>query len=144
MSDAVALPSTLRWTEASFFWPEKPEWMALGSCRGCDPDLWYAERGESTAQAKEICAACPVRGECLDYALANRELYGVWGGCSERERRRLRVRDGSKPDGRPSPVAAARRRQVREMRAEGLRPAEIARSLGLTTRTVHRYLEEVS
>lgn len=48
------------------------------------------ERSQATREAKAICRGCPVRRECLAYALANREPFGIWGGCSERERRRLR------------------------------------------------------
>jgi WhiB family transcriptional regulator, redox-sensing transcriptional regulator len=68
----------------------RPQWMALAACRGVDPELFYTERGESTREAKAVCAGCPVREECLLYAVANVERYGVWGGRSERERRRMR------------------------------------------------------
>jgi WhiB family redox-sensing transcriptional regulator len=69
----------------------KPEpWMSEGACVGADPEVFFIERGESAAPAKAICAACPVRQECLAYALDNAERFGVWGGKSERERRGLR------------------------------------------------------
>lgn len=64
--------------------------MAQARCAGLDPELFHPGRGESTTPAKEVCRGCPVRTACLDYALDNRERYGVWGGLSERERRRLR------------------------------------------------------
>lgn len=67
-------------------------WQALGSCRGLDPDLFFPERGASTREAKEVCRGCVVREDCLEYALANGEKFGIWGGLSERERRRLRSR----------------------------------------------------
>ncbi len=67
-----------------------PAFMDLGSCRGVDPDIFFPDRGESLSPAKAICAECIVRDECLEYALDNRERFGVWGGTSERERRRLR------------------------------------------------------
>ena len=57
---------------------------------GADADLFFPERGASTRRAKAICDGCPVRGECLDYALAHGEKFGIWGGLSERERRRVR------------------------------------------------------
>lgn len=66
------------------------EWMDQAACSGADPDLFFPERGDPTAEAKAVCRACPVRQQCLDHALANREKFGVWGGMSERERRRLR------------------------------------------------------
>ncbi|MCO8127862.1 WhiB family transcriptional regulator [Acidimicrobiia bacterium EGI L10123] len=64
--------------------------MALGACRGADPDLFFPDRGESLEPAKRICSECVVRDECLEHALASGERFGVWGGTSERERRRIR------------------------------------------------------
>ncbi len=67
------------------------EWADQGLCATSPkPDLWFPERGASTAEAKAICRACPVQGECLSYAVNNGEKFGIWGGKSERERRRLR------------------------------------------------------
>lgn len=65
-------------------------WQAQANCVGVDPDIFFPERGASTKEAKAICAACSVREDCLEYALANGEKFGIWGGTSERERRRLR------------------------------------------------------
>lgn len=67
-----------------------PAFMDLGSCRGMDPDVFFPDRGESLAPAKAVCAECIVRDECLEYALDHGERFGVWGGTSERERRKLR------------------------------------------------------
>lgn len=74
-----------------------PDWMSKGKCNGLDPSLFFPSNsnGEVSA-AKRICngpdlgAACPVRDECLDHAMEYDERFGVWGGTSERERRRLR------------------------------------------------------
>ena len=68
---------------------EPEPWMADAACQYVDPELHYPEKGGSTAPAKRICASCPVRVECLAYALDRRETWGVWGGLSERERHRL-------------------------------------------------------
>lgn len=68
----------------------KEPWMLQASCRGVNPDLFYPERGESTKEAKGVCAGCPVRLECLEYAIAHNERFGIWGGKSERERRAIR------------------------------------------------------
>ncbi|MCL4449452.1 MAG: WhiB family transcriptional regulator [Actinobacteria bacterium] len=57
---------------------------------GVEPDLFFPERGASTREAKAVCRGCIVRGECLEYALKNGERFGIWGGTSERERRRIR------------------------------------------------------
>ena len=65
-------------------------WQDQAACLGMDPDLFFPERGASTREAKGICRACIVREDCLEYALANGEKFGIWGGMSERERRRIR------------------------------------------------------
>lgn len=64
-------------------------WRQHGACRGTDPDIFYPVSDEEAEPAKAICATCPVREPCLEYALATRERDGVWGGATERERRRL-------------------------------------------------------
>lgn len=65
-------------------------WQDFGNCLGVDPDLFFPERGASTREAKEVCKGCVVREDCLEYALAGGEKFGIWGGLSERERRRIR------------------------------------------------------
>lgn len=69
---------------------ERPEWMRDAACRGMDPELFYPSRGESVAQARKVCSGCPVRAECLTYAMNLHETHGMWGGMSERDRRRIR------------------------------------------------------
>ncbi|MDQ1437468.1 MAG: WhiB family transcriptional regulator, redox-sensing transcriptional regulator [Acidimicrobiaceae bacterium] len=64
-------------------------WRQRAGCRGVDPDVFYPTSDEEAAAAKSICAQCPVLQPCLEYALANRERDGVWGGATERERRRM-------------------------------------------------------
>ena len=71
-----------------------PEWMSEAACAQIDSDPWFPEKGGSTREVKKICAACPVQTQCLKYALDHDERFGVWGGMSERERRRLK-RDGA-------------------------------------------------
>jgi WhiB family redox-sensing transcriptional regulator len=65
-------------------------WQDQANCLGVDPDLFFPERGASTREAKEVCRGCVVKNDCLEYALENGEKFGIWGGLSERERRRLR------------------------------------------------------
>jgi WhiB family redox-sensing transcriptional regulator len=65
-------------------------WQDRARCRDYDPEVFFPEKGGSSREAKRICAECPVRIECLNYALRRDERYGVWGGMSERERRRLK------------------------------------------------------
>lgn len=66
------------------------EWMANAACAGVDPDLFFPERGDSTREAKALCRRCDAQSDCLDYALTQGERFGIWGGTSERERRRMR------------------------------------------------------
>lgn len=66
------------------------DWREWALCAEVDPDAFFPEKGESTRSAKAICRRCLVRVECLRSALANDERFGVWGGLSDRERRRLR------------------------------------------------------
>jgi WhiB family transcriptional regulator, redox-sensing transcriptional regulator len=65
-------------------------WAAEARCLQAEPDTFFPEKGGSTREAKRICASCDVRDECLEYALANDERFGIWGGLSERERRKLK------------------------------------------------------
>ena len=65
-------------------------WMGQAKCKGAT-ELFYTERGESTEPAKTVCASCPVCASCLDFALSHNEQFGVWGGTSEKQRRRLRA-----------------------------------------------------
>src|ERR1700716_2177658 len=71
---------------------QEQSWQNRANCMGGDPALFFPERGASTREAKESCRGCVVREDCLEYALANGEKFGIWGGLSERERRRLRRR----------------------------------------------------
>jgi WhiB family redox-sensing transcriptional regulator len=64
-------------------------WRKHAACRCIDPDVFYPVSDEEAAEAKTICGVCPVREACLEYALAHREREGVWGGTTERERRRI-------------------------------------------------------
>jgi WhiB family redox-sensing transcriptional regulator len=65
-------------------------WQDLANCRGADADLFFPERGASTRTAKQICLECAVRADCLEFAIVNSEKFGIWGGLSERERRKIR------------------------------------------------------
>jgi WhiB family redox-sensing transcriptional regulator len=67
-------------------------WMRRANCSGSQVDHWHIGRGESSAPAKRVCAGCPVRVPCLDYALTTRQEWGIWGGLTEDERERLRKR----------------------------------------------------
>ena len=64
-------------------------WRQRGACRGLDPMTFYPETEEDAGAAKAVCNQCQVREPCLEYALTHREGEGIWGGATEKERRRL-------------------------------------------------------
>jgi WhiB family redox-sensing transcriptional regulator len=72
--------------------PEEASWQERSLCAQTDPEAFFPEKGGSTREAKKICTGCEVRTECLEYALEHDERFGIWGGLSERERRRLKKR----------------------------------------------------
>ena len=79
----------VHWIRPDLAEPER-RWQERANCLGVDPDLFFPERGASTREAKGVCRGCEVRVECLEYALQHGEKFGIWGGLSERERRRVR------------------------------------------------------
>lgn len=81
---------------------EELSWRADGLCAQTDPDAFFPSQGESARDAKRICAGCGVRQRCLEYAIAKDERFGIWGGLSGRERRRISGR-GRSPGGAATP-----------------------------------------
>ena len=67
-----------------------PDWTERGRCGETDPEAFFPEKGGSTRDAKKVCMACEVRTECLEWAIDNDERFGIWGGKSERERRKIK------------------------------------------------------
>ena len=108
-------------------------WRERAACRGADLEVFFPGRGESAEPARQICALCPVRQPCLDYALSSGIVHGIWGGLSERERRALRSRR----------VRAARRERdeaIAAAAAAGYTKAAIGRAFGLAPTSVSRVL----
>jgi WhiB family redox-sensing transcriptional regulator len=68
-------------------------WQDRALCSQTDPEAFFPEKGGSTREARRVCRSCEVRAECLEYALGHDERFGIWGGFSERERRRLKHED---------------------------------------------------
>ncbi|GAB3048193.1 WhiB family transcriptional regulator [Sediminivirga luteola] len=68
------------------------DWQDEALCAQTDPEAFFPEKGGSTREAKQVCNSCEVKAQCLEYALANDERFGIWGGLSERERRKLKKR----------------------------------------------------
>ncbi len=73
---------------------QEPDWQDFALCAETDPEAFFPEKGGSTREAKKVCRGCEVRAECLEYSLERDERFGIWGGLSERERRRLKREAG--------------------------------------------------
>jgi WhiB family transcriptional regulator, redox-sensing transcriptional regulator len=72
--------------------PPLPAFFAEAACISADPDVFFPDKGEHSEEAQAICGACPVRVDCLEYAIAEDIHDGVWGGVTERKRQRMRAR----------------------------------------------------
>jgi WhiB family transcriptional regulator, redox-sensing transcriptional regulator len=113
--------------------PPPGVWRYRAACSGTDLDLFFPGRGESAEPARRVCAGCPVREPCLDYALSHGITHGIWGGLAERDRRALRSRHvGATRRERDAAIAAAA--------AAGYRQTAIGRAFGLTRTSVNRVL----
>lgn len=86
---AVLVPSTTDTPEGATLHPMNLSWRSKAACLGLEPLIFFPETEEEAESAKVVCAECPVQEACLEYALVRREKEGVWGGCTERERRRI-------------------------------------------------------
>ncbi|BAU95129.1 transcriptional regulator [Corynebacterium suranareeae] len=82
--------TALEMTLDDLFGAVEQEWQEQALCAQTDPEAFFPEKGGSTREAKRICQGCPVRDDCLEFALEHDERFGIWGGLSERERRRLK------------------------------------------------------
>lgn len=102
-----------------------PEWQERALCAQTDPEAFFPEKGGSTREAKRICTRCEVKAQCLEFALAHDERFGIWGGLSERERRRAKreareaartseLAETSQPVVIPIPQRTAAETEVRE------------------------------
>ena len=74
------------------FIPNQPRWMARASCRGLGTSVFFGDSPEQTTAARAVCELCPTRAECLEFALDDRSLQGIWAGTDEAERRKIRRR----------------------------------------------------
>jgi WhiB family transcriptional regulator, redox-sensing transcriptional regulator len=113
--------------------PFSAGWRGRAGCRGTDLEVFFPGRGEPAEPARRICASCPVRQQCLDYAISHGIVHGIWGGLTQRDRRALRSRH----------VSAARRERdtaIAAAAAAGDTQAAIGRAFGLTRTSVSRVL----
>ncbi len=108
-------------------------WREEAACRGAALALFFPGRGESAGPARQICASCPVRRPCLDYAISHGITSGIWGGLADRDRRPLRTRQlsATRRERDAAIVAAA---------AAGFTTVAIGREFGLAATSVGRVL----
>lgn len=121
--------------------PEPPKWQESALCAQSDPEAWFPEKGGSVKEAKRICGLCPVREECLQFALDNNERFGVYGGLSERERRKLQTQPdyrAGREGGWVQRPRVDRDAEIIRLSAEGASAAEVAEQVGVAQRTVVR------
>lgn len=65
-------------------------WRDNAACANTDPDAFFPQKSRSGNDAKRVCATCPVREQCLQWALENNMRFGIWGGMTDNERRRIK------------------------------------------------------
>lgn len=93
------------WLDAPLGTSDEEEWVLAAACRDQDPKLFFGpnrfepkrDRLQREATAKAVCATCPALDACREYALGQAELYGVWGGLGEADRRAILARSGGLP-----------------------------------------------
>jgi WhiB family redox-sensing transcriptional regulator len=112
--------------------PALAGWRYRAACRGTDLQVFFPGRGESAEPARRICAECPVRQPCLDYAISHAVTHGIWGGLTERDRRPLCVHHTT--------AARRERDQAIAAAAAGSTKAAIGRTFGLAATSVSRVL----
>lgn len=118
--------------------PVDTDWHHLAACREADPNLFFPERGVDIRPAIAICQQCAVRNECLDHALTHREVHGIWGGTSERQRRVMRRGGRLSNRGRPArrPLTDDQVRDIRARRGYG-QAVDLAIEHDISIRTVY-------
>lgn len=117
-----------------------PDWRTRGACRDEDPDLMFpaGDHGPArakTAHAKTVCRRCPVRADCLAWALEHGEDHGIWGGLTEGERQAVKQKTTT-PATTPDEPEDERTRTVRQLAATGMSDPEIAAVIDRSTQTV--------
>lgn len=118
-----------------------PIFSQPAACDGMETNLWYPNPGDAGREAKWICNnRCPVRDECLAYALRWSEDWGIWGGLGPKERAKLRDSAGQSlsppPVGKGHPITAAQRRRALELTAKGWSISRVAAELGVSLRSI--------
>lgn len=123
-------------TDPSVDWRDD-EWRESALCRQVDPELWFPEKGgDGGADAKRICASCPVQAECLEFAVLTGQRAGIWGGVNERTIHKLRVDRGLTRPAHRIPVD-----RVCALAAEGWSNKQIAAEVGCCADSVRHVLK---
>lgn len=113
------------------------DWREDALCTQVGAEFFFPDRGGSTREAKAVCRRCPVTAQCLEFALANEERFGIWGGVAERTRRKmLAAREKERIVGYPPELVAG----VKRLRAAGLTNAEVGQQLHISEWTVMRVI----
>lgn len=113
------------------------DWRESALCRQVDPELWFPEKGgDNGSQAKRVCGGCPVRAECLEFAVESGQRAGIWGGLNERELRQVRFARGMSEPPRRVPVD-----RVYALADRGWVPEAIAADIGFHVDSVRRVLK---
>ena len=142
-STAATLSTCTDMSQAHRILPEglfvtRAEWMESAACKGKDVDLFFSGPGMLPVEALRLCQSCPVRVDCLSYAVDNHIDHGMWGGLSARERRhRCQF---PVIDTRTQMFSAEARRGIVHMYERGFAIEHIARQYECSVRTVHRVL----
>ncbi|WP_062077737.1 WhiB family transcriptional regulator [Demequina globuliformis] len=115
--------------------------LSQGTCaKGeIDPDTWFPAPSTSNTAVKEICAECPVRAACLEYALDRPELEGIWGGASYKDRQAIR-RTRRKQDIHPNANQGQRVKRAKALMRRGYTKAEAAAAVGTSATTLRRWM----
>lgn len=112
-------------------------WRDQALCAQTDPELFFPEKGSSSADAKRVCDRCDVRDQCLAYALRRDERFGIWGGLSVSERDRISALPGLHP-GLARARRKARDQAILAMVDAGVGAPDVAASFGVSDQTVYR------
>jgi WhiB family redox-sensing transcriptional regulator len=110
-------------------------WMSDAACAQVGTDVFFPEKGDPATDARAVCETCDVRLQCLNYALANDEQHGVWGGLTTTQRKALRRRQGL-----PATSTGINHDRLRALHKQGLTGPQIASRMGCSDRAVTRAL----
>ena len=130
--------------------------LGVALCAQTDPEVFFPEKGGDPRPAVALCGTCPVQAPCLEYALAHRELAGVWGGTTARSRQRMREQATKRAPLKSHAARGAlgavvkrqrsqeRAKRVVELHEQGYGTSHIAAVVGVTVDSVRRYVREAA